>query len=143
VGSSPIASTAKEQVTDLNLAPIEAAGLPDARNVAFRVANARPCSLWPLAQPGAIRTAGGRRRGGRGVVAGPSPHPQCASFSQCVALLHAGPKSIDDEGVTGDLDFNRYHNVFGPVAVVHANAKCEPVVVATYSATLLAHHTNQ
>ncbi len=41
------------------------------------------------------------------------PGTQCYTYTDCLALIKAGTK-IDQEGASGDLNFNQYHNVFGP-----------------------------
>lgn len=41
------------------------------------------------------------------------PGTQCFTYKDCLALIKAGTK-IDQEGASGDLNYNQYHNVFGP-----------------------------
>ncbi|HUY76255.1 MAG TPA: ABC transporter substrate-binding protein [Ktedonobacterales bacterium] len=41
------------------------------------------------------------------------PGTQCFTYATCLALIKAGTK-IDQEGASGDLNYNQYHNVFGP-----------------------------
>jgi ABC-type branched-subunit amino acid transport system substrate-binding protein len=59
-----------------------------------------------------------------GTTAGPSvvkvmsqvtnpPGTQCYSYADCLRLLKAS-KKINYDGATGDIDYDRYHNVFGP-----------------------------
>jgi branched-chain amino acid transport system substrate-binding protein len=40
------------------------------------------------------------------------PGTQCFTYKDCLSLLNAGTK-INYDGATGDLDYNKYHNVFG------------------------------
>jgi len=41
------------------------------------------------------------------------PGTKCYTYATCLALVKAGTK-IDQEGASGDLNYNQYHNVFGP-----------------------------
>jgi len=41
------------------------------------------------------------------------PGTKCFDYSDCLKLLKAGTK-INLEGASGALDYNKYHNVFGP-----------------------------
>jgi ABC-type branched-subunit amino acid transport system substrate-binding protein len=41
------------------------------------------------------------------------PGTQCYTYAACLALIKAGTK-INYEGASGPLDYNQYHNVFGP-----------------------------
>ncbi len=43
------------------------------------------------------------------------PGTQCYTYASCLALIKAGTK-INYDGASGPLDYNRYHNVFGPYA---------------------------
>jgi ABC-type branched-subunit amino acid transport system substrate-binding protein len=43
------------------------------------------------------------------------PGTQCYTYKTCLDLLNAGTK-INYEGASGPLDYNQYHNVFGPYA---------------------------
>jgi ABC-type branched-subunit amino acid transport system substrate-binding protein len=43
------------------------------------------------------------------------PGTQCYTYAACLALIKAGTK-INYEGASGPLDYNQYHNVFGPYA---------------------------
>lgn len=49
------------------------------------------------------------------------PGTKCYTYSSCVRLLKAG-KKINYEGASGSIDFNKYHNTFGPYAPFIANA---------------------
>lgn len=43
------------------------------------------------------------------------PGTQCYTYKTCLDLIKAGTK-INFEGASGPLDYNQYHNVFGPYA---------------------------
>ena len=43
------------------------------------------------------------------------PGTQCYTYTTCLALIKAGTK-INFDGASGPLDYNQYHNVFGPYA---------------------------
>src|ERR1700738_4161896 len=43
------------------------------------------------------------------------PGTQCYTYASCLALIKAGTK-INFDGASGPLDYNQYHNVFGPYA---------------------------
>jgi ABC-type branched-subunit amino acid transport system substrate-binding protein len=43
------------------------------------------------------------------------PGTQCYTYAACLALIKAGTK-INYEGASGPLDYNQFHNVFGPYA---------------------------
>jgi ABC-type branched-subunit amino acid transport system substrate-binding protein len=43
------------------------------------------------------------------------PGTQCYTYKTCLDLINAGTK-INYEGASGPLDYNQYHNVFGPYA---------------------------
>jgi ABC-type branched-subunit amino acid transport system substrate-binding protein len=45
----------------------------------------------------------------------------CSTYAACVKLLKAG-KKINYEGASGSIDYNMYHNTFGPYAPFVANA---------------------
>ncbi len=49
-----------------------------------------------------------------GTVSNP-PGTQCYTYKACYDLIKAGTK-INYEGASGPLDYNQYHNVFGPYA---------------------------
>ncbi len=48
------------------------------------------------------------------------PGTQCYTYAACLALIKAGTK-INFEGASGPLDYNQYHNVFGPYAAFQQN----------------------
>jgi ABC-type branched-subunit amino acid transport system substrate-binding protein len=43
------------------------------------------------------------------------PGTQCYTYAACLVLIKAGTK-INFDGASGPLDYNQYHNVFGPYA---------------------------
>lgn len=43
------------------------------------------------------------------------PGTQCYTYASCLALIKAGTK-INFDGASGPLDYNQFHNVFGPYA---------------------------
>ena len=55
-----------------------------------------------------------------GTVSNP-PGTQCYTYAKCLALIKAGTK-INYEGASGPLDYNQYHNVFGPYAAFGTDA---------------------
>lgn len=70
------------------------------------------------------------------------PGTMCYTYPSCVALLKAG-KKINYEGASGSIDYNKYHNTFGPYAPFVANAKTGVVVQGTpLSAKVLGDVTN-
>src|ERR1700674_17063 len=48
------------------------------------------------------------------------PGAQCYTYKTCLDLINAGTK-INFDGASGPLDFNQYHNVFGPYAAFQQN----------------------
>jgi ABC-type branched-subunit amino acid transport system substrate-binding protein len=48
------------------------------------------------------------------------PGTQCYTYKTCLDLIKAGTK-INYEGASGPLDYNQYHNVFGPYAAFQQN----------------------
>jgi len=48
------------------------------------------------------------------------PGTQCYTYKTCLDLINAGTK-INFDGASGPLDFNQYHNVFGPYAAFQQN----------------------
>ena len=70
------------------------------------------------------------------------PGTMCYSYKTCVALLKAGTK-INYEGASGSIDFNKYHNTFGPYAPFIANATTgNEVQGSPLSAKVLGDVTN-
>ena len=58
------------------------------------------------------------------------------TYAAGLKLLKAG-KAINYDGASGPMDFNQYHNVFGPFEVVKSDASGNLVNVTTMSATQL------
>jgi ABC-type branched-subunit amino acid transport system substrate-binding protein len=48
------------------------------------------------------------------------PGTQCYTYKTCLDLIKAGTK-INYDGASGPLDYNQYHNVFGPYAAFQQN----------------------
>lgn len=48
------------------------------------------------------------------------PGTQCFDYVSCYNLLKAG-KSINYEGAASSVDFDKYHNVYGPFDILHYN----------------------
>src|SRR5216683_2005195 len=68
------------------------------------------------------------------------PGTQCYTYKDCLSLLKAGTK-INYEGASGDLDYNQYHNVFGPYGAFQANTSGQEQQVMLLSAPDLAAAT--
>ena len=70
------------------------------------------------------------------------PGTVCSSYAQCVRLLKAH-KKINYEGASGSIDYNKFHNTFGPYAPFIANAATgNEVQGAPLSAKVLGDVTN-
>jgi len=75
-----------------------------------------------------------------GTVSNP-PGTQCYTYAKCLALIKAGTK-INYEGASGPLDYNQYHNVFGPYAAFGTDpASGQQNPIQTMSAADLATAT--
>jgi len=75
-----------------------------------------------------------------GTVSNP-PGTQCYTYAACLALIKAGTK-INYEGASGPLDYNQYHNVFGPYAAFGTDASSgQQNPIQTLSAADLAAAT--
>ncbi|HEY6405846.1 MAG TPA: ABC transporter substrate-binding protein [Ktedonobacteraceae bacterium] len=68
------------------------------------------------------------------------PGTQCYTYKDCLKLLNAGTK-INYEGASGDIDYNQYHNVFGPYGAFQANTSGQEQQVMLLSAPDLAAAT--
>jgi branched-chain amino acid transport system substrate-binding protein len=68
------------------------------------------------------------------------PGTACYAYAACLGLLHGG-KKINYEGATGDLNYDRYHNVFGPYGAFRATLSGDEEQVGTLSASELAAAT--
>jgi ABC-type branched-subunit amino acid transport system substrate-binding protein len=69
-----------------------------------------------------------------------SPGTQCYTYKDCLKLLNAGTK-INYEGASGDLNYNQYHNVFGPYGAFQVNLSGQEQQVMLLSASDLAAAT--
>ncbi|MDE3231367.1 MAG: ABC transporter substrate-binding protein, partial [Chloroflexota bacterium] len=65
------------------------------------------------------------------------PGTQCFTYKDCLALVKAG-KKIDQEGASGDLNYNQYHNVFGPYGAFQVDLSGQEQQVMLLSAPDLA-----
>jgi ABC-type branched-subunit amino acid transport system substrate-binding protein len=75
-----------------------------------------------------------------GTVSNP-PGTQCYTYAACLALIKAGTK-INYEGASGPLDYNKYHNTFGPYGAFQQDpASGQQVQVQVLSAADLAAAT--
>jgi ABC-type branched-subunit amino acid transport system substrate-binding protein len=75
-----------------------------------------------------------------GTVSSP-PGTQCYTYASCLALIKAGTK-INYEGASGPLDYNQYHNTFGPYAAWQQDpATGQQVSVQVMTAAQLAAAT--
>ncbi len=68
------------------------------------------------------------------------PGTACYTYKDCLALLKAGTK-INYEGASGDLNYNQYHNVFGPYGAFQVNLSGQEQQVMLLSAPDLAAAT--
>jgi ABC-type branched-subunit amino acid transport system substrate-binding protein len=68
------------------------------------------------------------------------PGAKCSSYAACLALVKAG-KPVDYDGASGDLDYDRYHNVFGPYGAYRVSAAGEEQETASLTAEELARAT--
>src|SRR3989441_5543663 len=68
------------------------------------------------------------------------PGTQCYTYKDCLKLLKAGSK-INYEGASGDLNYNQYHNVFGPYGAFQVNLSGQEQQVMLLSAPDLAAAT--
>lgn len=69
------------------------------------------------------------------------PGTMCYTYKTCLDLINAGTK-INYEGASGPLDYNQFHNVFGPYGAFQQDASTgQQVQVATLDAAALAKAT--
>jgi ABC-type branched-subunit amino acid transport system substrate-binding protein len=68
------------------------------------------------------------------------PGTACYTYASCLALIKAGTK-INYEGASGDLDYNRYNNTFGPYGAFKASPAGLEQQVTVMSASALAAAT--
>jgi branched-chain amino acid transport system substrate-binding protein len=70
------------------------------------------------------------------VVTNP-PGTACYTYKDCQTMLKAGTK-INYEGASGDINYNQYHNVFGPYGAFQVNLSGQEQQVMLLSASDLA-----
>src|SRR5437660_5422383 len=68
------------------------------------------------------------------------PGTQCYTYKDCLNLLKAGTK-INYEGASGDLNYNNYHNVFGPYGAWQETLAGQQQLVQTMTAAELGAAT--
>jgi branched-chain amino acid transport system substrate-binding protein len=61
------------------------------------------------------------------------PGTKCSTFPDCLRLIKAGTK-IDYDGISGPMDFNQNHNVFGAFDAVQVGSDGNEAVLQTLSA---------
>jgi ABC-type branched-subunit amino acid transport system substrate-binding protein len=74
-----------------------------------------------------------------GTVSNP-PGTQCFTYKTCLALIKAGTK-INYDGASGPLDYNQYHNNFGPYAAFVESVDGQQVQGDVLTAAALAAAT--
>lgn len=74
-----------------------------------------------------------------GKVSNP-PGTQCYTYASCLSLVKAGTK-INYDGASGPLDYNKYHNTFGPYGAFVQSLDGQQVQVATMDAAALGAAT--
>ena len=68
------------------------------------------------------------------------PGTACYTYSSCLQLIKAGTK-INYQGASGDLDYNKYNNTFGPYGAFQASLTGQEQQVSVMSAQQLAAAT--
>jgi branched-chain amino acid transport system substrate-binding protein len=68
------------------------------------------------------------------------PGTMCYTYASCLALIKAGTK-INYEGASGDLDYNQFHNTFGPYAAFQQSLAGQQVQVQILTAADLGAAT--
>ena len=68
------------------------------------------------------------------------PGTQCYTYPSCLALIKAGTE-INFDGASGPLDYNQYHNVFGPYAAFQQSVVGQQVQLQVLDAAALAAAT--
>ncbi|HEY6542604.1 MAG TPA: ABC transporter substrate-binding protein, partial [Ktedonobacteraceae bacterium] len=92
-----------------------------------------------LAVDKANSTSGTAINAALGSVSSP-PGTQCYTYKDCLNLLKAGTK-INYDGASGDLNYNKYNNVFGPYGAFQVNLSGQEQQVMLLSAPELAAAT--
>lgn len=70
----------------------------------------------------------------KGILAISHGSHKCTSYLACLTLLKAG-KSVSYDGASSSVDFDKYHNVYGPFDIIHFNSDGSSSVVTTLSPT--------
>jgi ABC-type branched-subunit amino acid transport system substrate-binding protein len=68
------------------------------------------------------------------------PGTQCYTYKTCLDLINAGTK-MNFDGASGPIDYNNFHNVFGPYAAFQQSLAGQQVQVQLLSAADLAAAT--
>jgi ABC-type branched-subunit amino acid transport system substrate-binding protein len=68
------------------------------------------------------------------------PGTACYTYKSCLSLINAG-KKINYEGASGDLDYNKYNNTFGPYGAFQVDASGTEQQITVMSAAALAAAT--
>jgi ABC-type branched-subunit amino acid transport system substrate-binding protein len=68
------------------------------------------------------------------------PGTKCYGYAECLKLLKAGTK-INYEGASGSLDYNKYHNVFGPYGAFQCDLQGKENQIALMTDQELAEAT--
>ena len=68
------------------------------------------------------------------------PGTACYTYKDCLSLLNAG-KKINYDGASGDLNYNQYHNVFGPYGAFQVDLSGQEQQVMLLTAPALAAAT--
>ncbi len=66
----------------------------------------------------------------KGILAVSHGSHVCVSYLTCLTLLKAG-KSISYDGASSSVNFDKYHNVYGPFDIIHFNSDGSSSTVAT------------
>jgi ABC-type branched-subunit amino acid transport system substrate-binding protein len=88
----------------------------------------------------AAKTANGSKVAAEMTKVTNPPGTACYAFAPCKTLLAAG-KKINYEGASGSLDYNQYHNVFGPYGAFRVDLQGNEHQAALLSAAALAKAT--
>jgi len=68
------------------------------------------------------------------------PGTACYTYASCLRLINAG-KKINYEGASGDLDYNKYNNTFGPYGAFQVSSSGTETQVYVMPATALGAAT--
>jgi ABC-type branched-subunit amino acid transport system substrate-binding protein len=70
------------------------------------------------------------------LAAANGPGTACYDFVSCLALIKAG-KAINWDGASSDVNFDKYHNVFGTFDILHYNSNGSVSTIAAITADAL------